>query len=249
MEMEGFQLDRQGDQPILRYLFPPVFCGFSATLYLKGALMEQIDVSESVKELLSPELPLVMPRQVHGTNILLADPSCSLPERREADGVAISRSANVAVALQFADCWPVILGTPTPEPRFLLLHCGFKGAVSHFVTKALSWARKEWSADGKDIWAWLGPGIGPCCYARSATGDLWTKRAFKSFPSRAISRSSGKSVNFDIASAIKVEMWQCGLVENQIFILRDCTSCNSDVFYSYRKGDAGRRMILLAFFA
>ncbi|HOK20329.1 MAG TPA: hypothetical protein PK188_07555, partial [Thermosynergistes sp.] len=71
--MEGFQLDRQGDQPILRYLFPPAFRGFSATLYLRGALMEQIDASESAKELLSPELPLVMPLQVHGTDILMAD--------------------------------------------------------------------------------------------------------------------------------------------------------------------------------
>ncbi|HOK19724.1 MAG TPA: laccase domain-containing protein, partial [Thermosynergistes sp.] len=63
-----------------------------------------------------------------------------------------------------------------------------------------------------------------------------------------ISRSSGKSVNFDIASAIKAEMWQCGLVENRIFALRECTSCNNDIFYSHRKGDAGKRMILVAFF-
>lgn len=246
--MEGFQLDRQGDQQILRYLFPPAFGGFSATLYLRGALMEQIDASESVKELLSPELPLVMPLQVHGTDILMADLACSLPERREADGVAISRTANVAVALQFADCWPVILGTSTPEPKFLLLHCGFKGAVSHFVTKALSWACKEWGVEGKGIWAWLGPGIGPCCYARSATGDPWTKRALESFPSKAVNRLSEKSVNFDIAGAIKAELRQCGLVENRIFALGECTSCNNDIFYSYRKGDAGRRMILVAFF-
>lgn len=247
--MKSFQLDHQDGQAVLHYLFPASFGSFSATLYLKGRLMEQIDASGSAKRLLSPKLPLVMPRQVHGTAILLADSTCSLPERREADGIAISQDANVAAALQFADCWPVILGTSAPEPRFLLLHCGFKGAVSRFVTEALRWARKKWGVEGKDIWAWLGPGIGPCCYTRSAVGDPWTEMALKSFPPEAIGRSSGKDVSFDIAGAIMVEMLQCGLPESQIFVLRRCTSCNDDIFYSYRKGDTKRRMILIASFA
>jgi copper oxidase (laccase) domain-containing protein len=79
-------------------------------------------------------------------------------------------------------------------------------------------------------------------------GRSLDQKGVQSFPSKAVNRLSEKSANFDIAGAIKAELRQCGLVENRIFALRECTSCNNDIFYSYRKGDVGRRMILVAFF-
>ncbi|HOC82007.1 MAG TPA: laccase domain-containing protein, partial [Synergistales bacterium] len=71
-------------------------------------------------------IPLVAPSQVHGTRMIEALPSRSLPARPEGDALLVRRPG-VFGSLRFADCIPVVGISVRPRPWVLLVHSGFVG--------------------------------------------------------------------------------------------------------------------------
>jgi YfiH family protein len=98
--------------------------------------------------------------QVHGSHcVLLSGPT---PEPLQADA-AVTATPGVAVAIQVADCLPVLLTALDAQGRALAVggaHAGWRSLSGGVLESAVA-ALRELAPDNFALRAWLGPCIGP----------------------------------------------------------------------------------------
>ena len=219
-----------------------------ATLFLRGPLMDSArgNPEEAWQALGGPAtgISLIAPVQVHGTAFLEEKALWALPSRPRADGILLDRGVS-AGSLRFADCLPLLLASRHPRPWALMVHAGFEGTAKGIVHQALEFlCGRIQGFQAKNAFAWIGPGIGPCCYTRRKTGDEKTALGLKSLP-RESWTDLGESIRFDIPEALRIQLLSLGLKEDRLFRHGICTSCHPEQFYSYRAGDSRARIFFI----
>lgn len=241
----GFE--RVGDT--LHFLMPPHLEMITARLYLRGSILNGAKGSPAIiAKRLEAELgarPLVAPMQVHGTAVVLAAPIVALPQRPRADAVLIHANRPIWGSLRFADCTPVLVAGGTENPWALGIHSGFRGTLRQVVPQTLSKVSALTGGQKVDerTHAWIGPAIGPCCYGRKQA-DPSTAEALLIFPDDCW-QARGEHVYFDLHRAIARQLEKAGIPTKNIHSYPHCTSCHSELYYSWRKGDSEDRMFLL----
>jgi copper oxidase (laccase) domain-containing protein len=219
-----------------------------ATLFLRGSLMDRSkgNPEQAWAALGGPStgISLIAPVQVHGTAILDGKRLWSLPSRPRADGILLD-SGEVAGSLRFADCLPLMLASRHPRPWALMLHAGFEGTAKGIVSLSLECLEARIHGFRIDkTFAWIGPGIGPCCYTRKKAGDPRTALGLSNLPPASWT-DLGETVRFDIPEALRLQLLYSGLDEGRLFRHGICTSCHPGQFYSYRAGDRDARIFFL----
>ena len=86
----------------------------------------------------------------------------------------------------------------------------------------------------------MGPSIGLCCYevgedVRKAFPSHWTRDGL--FERR------GRSLYLDLASGVKTQLIMEGMAPETVDEIVGCTSCNPDLFWSWRARKDEERMI------
>lgn len=237
------------EQSIIQYRLPGKLNDrMSVTLFLKGRVMREADgCPEKASRILFGEEHgehLIAPIQKHKTACVDAKPLWALPSRPEADAVFIRRSG-IFGSLRFADCLPVVIVSENPFDWCLLIHSGFIGTLSGITPRVLNRIRKITGQEGlESSHAWIGPGIGFCCYFRKANDPL-TLSGIRSLPSDCVKRD-GNRVYFDLSKATVTFLYDIGIPSTCIHDSGICTSCFPDLCHSYRKGDRDERSLLLA---
>jgi YfiH family protein len=192
--------------------------------------------------------PLISLRQVHEDRVVIFDGNIQRVEevwREEGDSL-ITRSPGFALGVFTADCLPIFLYDPQKE-AIGLVHAGWRGTARGVTGKAVEKMKAAFLCRSADIRAAMGPCIGPCCYEV----DRPVQRAFveAGFPWDSIShpRREGKwSLDLHLANYLLLKA--AGVREENIEILKLCTSCKGEILYSYRKGDKtqGRQLNFIA---
>ena len=183
-------------------------------------------------------LPVIMPSQVHSSEIIIIDDDNYLfPERPKADGILL-KTRKISAALRFADCAPVMIW---PENNnngswVMILHSGYKGTVLNISGRGVS------LAGSNNLCAWVGPCIGFEDYMRDLNNDEWTQTGLKTFHEGSY-KVSGDKVYFDLADEIKSQLLDAGLSSENITLSGIDTYMNEEC-YSYRRGDKTGRMTL-----
>ncbi|NLI90758.1 MAG: peptidoglycan editing factor PgeF [Peptococcaceae bacterium] len=182
----------------------------------------------------------VAAQQVHGVNVI------SVSERDLGRGMSELESAipecdgmvtqdNIGLMGFFADCVPLYFYHPQIN-MVGLAHAGWKGTASNIVTKIME---KITAAGGsaKDCFAAIGPCIGSCCYE---IGEDVAQIFREKFHNVIFQTSSGK-YRLDLVKANLELFLKEGILPENISIANLCTSCQSELFYSYRReGITGR---------
>lgn len=184
---------------------------------------------------------VISPRQVHGVDIVTDRDD--IASRAFGDGVILTSGGYIGT-IQVADCYPVLLSGSSPAPWRLLLHSGFKGTVDNIVLAGWRRLLEMMDVDVGLSRAWIGPGIGPCCYSRRID-DPWTDKAMCLLKSD-FWRQDGDSVWFDMAFAIRSQIEGLGIDPKNIAVHGECTLCNSFRYLSYRSGDKESRMVFFS---
>ena len=141
----------------------------------------------------------------------------------------ISSIPNSAMILNFADCTPIILYS-FKDNIGALVHAGWRGTEQQILKKTVQKMEKELNVSPSDITAVIGPAISLECFEVSE--DVFNKLIQPSYPSETYLIKDGKFF-VDLKQLNKFQLLTSGV--DKIDISNYCTSCMSDIFFSYRK--------------
>lgn len=198
------------------------FEDFHGTKILKSDLLEEITAFFSTREL--PDLTklgtgrILSPNQTHSDNVEFVDERNEYPNT---DGLILTNS-NDAVYLRFADCTPLIF-YDTVQKIAAVSHAGWRGTAQKIGVKTI----EKMQSYPKDIIALIGPAISMCCYEVSEEVRDTLLATVQETEGLFINR------NVDLKRINAQQLKEIGV--RQIDICPYCTSCDNDLFYSYRK--------------
>jgi hypothetical protein len=152
---------------------------------------------------------------------------------------------DLPLVMAFADCTPIMLVDPV-RGAVGIAHAGWRGTVAGICQAVVSKMVDALNCRPADIYAAIGPAIGPCCYevgtdvVEAVTAALGQNDAFfRPGP-------QGDQLHFDQWAANEFALRQAGV--QQIERADICTACHVDEFYSHRAegGRTGRFGAIIA---
>lgn len=183
----------------------------------------------------------VFARQCHSGNVAVVDDTFrgkGAAENETAipntDGL-LTASPQVGLAVLVADCVPVLLYDPVNHVA-AAVHAGWKGTLRKIVHHAIEKMMHTYHCHAVDMYAALGPSIGPCCYEVEYDVVTETEKTFSH--SRGIIKEADKPGKyiFDQWHAVTLQLETAGLKSSHIETAAICTKCHYDTFFSARAG-------------
>lgn len=209
--------------------------------------------------------PLVTLRQIHSDVIHCVNGIAAEP--LVGDGL-ITSTPGVLLAIQTADCIPVIL-VDVKRRAVGVFHAGWRGTVKRIVEKGVGEMFRHFGTRARDIKAAIGAGIQGCCYevgeeVRTKFESQFSYAASlfrevkdsdpvrEKYPllfltARAPGHSEGmlpKRIFLDLVEANRQQLIAAGVPKKNIEASPLCTNCHPEVLFSYRaeRGKTGRMM-------
>jgi YfiH family protein len=207
--------------------------------------------------------PLVSLRQIHSDLIHRVDGVSQEPVA--GDGI-VTDTPGLIVAVQAADCFPIIL-VDRKRRAVGVLHAGWRGTVKRIVEKGVGEMRRYFDCEPRNIVAAIGPGVQACCYhvgeevrtkfrSQFAYADSLFREVKESDPVREkypllflTARAPGHSelpvkLFLDLKEANRRQLLDAGISAKNIDATSPCTACHRELLFSYRaeKGVTGRMM-------
>jgi len=194
-----------------------------------------------------PEWSLATLSQIHSDRVHIIEENPDQWNRRTQGDALVTRRAGVTLAVQVADCFPILIADP--ETRAVgSIHAGWRGTLARIVAKAVAKMRREFGCEPARMIAAIGPGVRACCFEVGAE----VIEAFeKEFPGARMTeerKDHPEKYLLDLHSALAIQFEEAGFSPGNVFDLEACTRCNLDEFFSYRgEGPrSGRMMGLIA---
>lgn len=189
--------------------------------------------------------------QVHGNSIALVS------EENRGEGAypgsaklqcdaLVTEEYGIPITAYSADCM-LIYFLVKNKPLIALAHAGWRGALGGIGAKVVNYLKQNRQADSGQIMAALSPSICKKCY----TVDDTVVHKFLSAGYSGSSYFEEVAQNrwqFDLAAVNYSQLITAGLKSENIESDSFCTSCNPELFYSYRRdqGDTGRMVGFIA---
>jgi YfiH family protein len=210
--------------------------------------------------------PLVSLRQIHSDIIHYVRRA---PESQLVGDGLITSMPRIALAVQTADCLPIILVDPKHQ-AVGVFHAGWRGTLQRIVEKGVGDMVLRFGSDPAEIFAAIGPGIRACCYqvgpevkekfeSQFAYAAELFREMKESDPVREkypllflSARPPGHSelpmkLFLDLLEANRRQLLDAGIPASNVEALPLCTSCRVDLLFSHRaeKGITGRMMAVV----
>jgi len=183
--------------------------------------------------------PPVIPRQVHGNDVLVVDAAtlaAARSEPPEADTV-MTALRGVPIAVLTADC-PAVIICDTATPAIAVVHAGWRGMARAAVWKAVMSMFDAYGTRSEDCVAAIGPCIGPRCYE---VGEDVRTAFVRGLPYGqdvlAPGAAEGKWLA-DLPEAGRRQMFDGRLSPSRVAVCPSCTHCEADRFFSVRRDGA-----------
>ncbi len=222
--------------------------------------------------------PCVTLWNIHGADVLMPDihnkwrtdwayrsyyEQAWTPQEIHKGDALITQQRGLAIALSFADCTPIALYDPV-EQVIGIAHGGWRGTARGIAFATIDAMRENFGSQPRNIYAGIGPTIGPCCYEVSQNvQDLFMgMQDFEDSPTQPQYRNPVReSAVFSIVhlldkDSLRLDLWQtnrrqllmAGLLPEHIESAEICTSDNVNHFFSHRAehGKTGRFPMIMA---
>ncbi len=166
--------------------------------------------------------------QVHGATLREAREPGLLP----ACDAVVGRRPGLLLTVRVADCLPVLLAAPGGAA---LVHAGWRGMVAGVVEAGV-----RALAPAEEVFAALGPAIGPCCFE---VGPEVAER----FPAAAVAPGPRGRPHVDLFAAARLRLLAAGVAAERISDPAPCTRCHRHLLHSHRgSGGAPGRNVAYA---
>lgn len=173
----------------------------------------------------------VAPEQTHSNNVEFVDERKFYPNT---DGLILTKPEQ-ACYLKFADCTPLIFYNPVTKIG-AVSHAGWRGTATKIGVITL----EKMGGKPQDTIVLIGTAIGKCCYEVS--------EEVKETLLATVKDSTGlyEAGNVDLKNINARQLEEAGV--KYIDISPYCTSCDNELFYSYRKenGTSNRHYAFLS---
>ncbi|MGE5359338.1 MAG: peptidoglycan editing factor PgeF [Bacteroidales bacterium] len=213
-------------------------------LALRG---EQADADWTALEqaLLVKPRRLFAPKQVHGADVLvvrgsdLAPPSLNDPRRPHAD-IVLTNDPESAIAVQVADCAPLLLADPRTG-AVAAAHAGWRGTAANVAGRAVDAMATHYGSQPSDLLVAIGPSIGRCCY--QVGPDVREAFVAAGHDPDAVARwfaaepKHGR-LKLDLPRANRDQLIAAGVNAANVAACGLCTACHPRLFFSYRRDGA-----------
>ena len=213
-----------------------------------------------------PALPVITLRQIHSGLVHILKRTDDLPRHvPKGDGI-ITSHRNVVLAIQAADCVPVLLAD-VKRGAVGAFHAGWRGTVKRIVERGVGSMHAVFGSSSKNLYAAIGPCIHACCYAvgdevidefqsqfvyaDELFSEVYNRDPIKEkYPllfltARAPGHSNiGPQTHLDLVEANRRQLLEAGIRPDHIWAAEECTSCRTDLLFSHRAeaGYTGRMM-------
>ena len=137
-----------------------------------------------------------------------------------------------------ADCPGVLLCDPQAG-AIGAAHSGWRGTVMKIAAKTALKMGQLYGARPERMFAVVGPSIHVCHFETGLEVAQEFCKAYGTFYDRIGSRKGDKAY-LNLPEAIRYDLEQIGIPSEQISVLPHCTMCETETFFSHRRGDLGR---------
>lgn len=175
---------------------------------------------------------LLWMNQCHG-DAVLALPAADgrIPEAAPDADALVTDVPGLALMVKQADCQGVILYDPVKRV-VAAVHSGWRGSVRNILGRTVRAMANVFGCTPSHIRAGIGPSLGPCC------GEF---RSYAEIFPRTFGRFMVRPRYFDFWAVSTQQLVNAGLRRAHIETAGICTSCRTDLFFSYRgEGRTGR---------
>ena len=171
---------------------------------------------------------ILMPRQVHGTEVVVADKEmeglASKIAVTEADAI-VTNLKGYCIGVSTADCVPIII---CDERRGVVaaVHAGWRGVVADIATKTIESMRERFGCEAADMTAV----IGPCIHEEAfEVGE----EVAQQFDAQFVVRQPGCKPHVSLTAAVERQLRTASIT--RIDNSAPCTYTHHDKFFSARR--------------
>jgi hypothetical protein len=179
---------------------------------------------------------LVMPRQVHGTDVaIITEKTLS-----ESDNIIlepygydalVTDIPGVCLAISTADCIPILLYDLYTH-AIAAIHAGWRGTVANIVAKTIETMQTAFGSNAEDLVACIGPGISLDAF--EVGDEVYNAFCDAGFDMQKIARKYEKW-HLDLKAANKSLLIRSGLYPGHIEVSPICTFTDYQNFFSARR--------------
>lgn len=199
---------------------------------IKSKEPEMQNIIEENRKMFCEELGItqenfIYPEQRHTDTVAVAE--LGKTYYPEADALILTNHEQ-AVFLNFADCTPLI-AYDKKQNICAVIHAGWKGTVGRIGTKTILKMMDDFNTDIRDVRVAIGPAISVCCY--EVKEDVFNMSMVSVKNNKGLYEIRDGKIYVNLKEINKRQLEELGV--KYIDVCPYCTSCNNDLFYSYRK--------------
>ncbi len=176
---------------------------------------------------------VVSPYQVHSAHVRPVGREHGGTVQNGTDGL-LTTTPGLMLLFRFADCVPLLLWDPVHR-AVGLVHAGWRGVAGGIVRAVGDAFVRHAGSCPEDLWAGIGPAIGPCCYQVGPEVIDRVAQAVSLRPDLVHRRDDG--LYLDLPGAVRAELEALGV--RRIESSGICTACRTDEWFSHR-AEGGR---------
>lgn len=192
---------------------------------------------DAVCKLLNVTMPLVIPHQVHGTEIRTINHDfLQLSETKQQvllEGIdaVMTDVEKVCIGVSTADCIPILLYDPEHHCA-AAVHAGWRGTAARIVERVIEAMNEAYHSDPQRIRAVIGPGISLKSFEIGQ--EVYDAFDHALFPMEQIAMKYDKW-HIDLPMCNRLQMVSKGVPPDQIYDAEICTFMHADEYFSARR--------------
>jgi YfiH family protein len=182
---------------------------------------------------------IITARQTHSTERFTVESPEHVGGTQPDCDAMITRMTGVLLAVQTADCLPVLIGD-VKTGAMAAIHAGWRGTAGRIVERTVADLMLVHGVNTLDCIAALGPAACAECYEIGDEVIGRYKKEFGYWRNLLVNFKGNGKAHLDIRAANVQQLAFCGFSEDQIYVADYCTMHQNELFFSYRREGNGQ---------
>jgi YfiH family protein len=174
---------------------------------------------------------LILPRQVHGTEIAEVTEQ-NLDSRFDGVDALMTSMPHTCIGVSTADCVPILI-YDTHARAIAAAHAGWRGTVARIGSKTVAAMLQRYSMSAADLKVVIGPSIGPDAF--EVGDEVYEAFSQGGFEMNKIAFKRNGKWHIDLWQANALDLQQTGIARENIEIAGICTYQQHEDFFSARR--------------